>query len=118
MNKIIKEMNEEYSKCSFTLQYVFNIKLSEYSDLATERDLIGVIIDIQNNLKQYYYYLGQLFTNENEDLSYNIFLKMINKEKYLNKIIEMNNNCLIENIPDNQCGQIFVFKIYMLNTKK
>ena len=54
MKKIIREVNKNYLNTSFTLQYVFNIKLCESTTLSNEEDLIGLIIDINKQNKRHY----------------------------------------------------------------
>lgn len=118
MKKLISNLNKKYLNTSFTLQYVFNIKLSESSTLYNEDDLIGLIIDINdNNKRQYcYVYKGEFIkSDEKSIISESTYFQMLKKENRVQKIIPFEEDYEVENIPEKKTKQIFVFKIYILD---
>lgn len=117
MKKIIREVNKNYLNTSFTLQYVFNIKLCESTTLSNEEDLIGLIIDINKQNKRHYcyFYQGEFIKTGKPYISESIYMQMLKKQKLLQRIIPVEKEYEAINIPEIKTKQIFVFKIYILD---
>ena len=116
MKNIVKNNNNKYSNISIIFQFVFMIQTNEYYHLRKKDNLIGIMINYNQNKDQklyHYFYKGNIYPNNYNNMPGLELFICSNKEKRIIK--PKQNEYLISEVPDDYFNKyILMFKIYSL----